>query len=227
MAWPCFWVEPTFEAEIGLRRFSYGTGAQDCASGYHSAMVFLDERVPVSIVTSEDGHKHWDYVQGDNQPYDDPRWPTTCEKGCGYVFTDTDNWQGWTEPLYRRTDTGELRVQHWNIMPQNAPTLEPGAMWHAFWREEYGPLNPDKPQDGIVLLVRCPYMDDRSPERGGQDWCVDAPSTGSGGFWTRVGDPRQPETLTVTPSIAIGLAGQPGFYHGFLRDGVLTDHLGG
>ena len=56
------------------------------------------------------------------------------------------------------------------------------------------------------------------------DWPVDAPSSG-GGHWTRSGDPRACN-ITASPSIAIGEPGKPGFYHGFLRAGVLTDHIG-
>lgn len=227
MGWPCFWLEPTGEAEVGLRRYTAGRGGITCADGYHSAMVWLGERTPVAVVDGEHGRRQWDYTLGDLHPHDDPRWPAACSS-CGQTFDpadqDDDQWQRWVEPLYRRSDTGELRILHPTIGADTDPPVrwaEPGAMWHNFWLPE-PMLNPDRPRDGLVLEVRCPYMDGRP---GGQDWCVDRPATRDGGFWTRTGDPREPASLTVSPSIAIGSASDPGYYHGFLQSGVLTDHL--
>lgn len=223
MTWKCFWLEPTFEAEQALRRHASGACGD---SSYHNAVVWLNERQPISIVEAEsDGWKHWSYLQGDTRPHDDLRWPTKCES-CDYVFTDDDSWQGWNEPIYRRTDTDELRVMHPTItaqggMLENIKCAEPGAIWDNFWYPRQW-LNPNRPQDGLTPIVRCPYMDGRP---GGWDWTVDHQAS-SGGWWTRTGDPRNPETLTCSPSIAIGLPADPGYYHGFLQNGVLTDHLG-
>src|SRR2546430_16962592 len=140
-----------------------------------------------------------------------------CDKGCGYRFTEADRWQVWGESLYRRADTGQLRVLHGTMCPPDVPTAEPGASWDAQWMGNHyrGP-------DGICLMVRCP-----APGREasmGNDWLVDGPSS-SGGRVARTGDPRACN-VTANPSIAIGFAGQPGFYHGFLTSGVLTDHIG-
>jgi hypothetical protein len=236
VTWQCFWMEPTFEAEQGLRRYASASDGTGCEGGYHSAHVFLDQRITISIKALDDGWQVWDYGLADGArpetPHDDPRWPTHCERGCGYEFTPDDHYQDWTEPLYRRADDGELRVLHWSMVPTCAPTAEPGAMWHAFWHERWQEggggilsLNPDRPRDGIILQVRCPYMDDRSPSRGGQDWGVDHASS-SGGYWTRTGDPRDPPSLSASPSIAIGVPGSSGYYHSFLTNGVLGDHLG-
>lgn len=84
--------------------------------------------------------------------------------------------------------------------------LPPGAMWHAPWldRTTHGRRAPD----GRALVVKLP---------DGTHWCVDGPATNGPG-WTRSGEwPR----VTAAPSI------DSGGYHGFLRDGVLTDDVGG
>jgi hypothetical protein len=77
--------------------------------------------------------------------------------------------------------------------------------------------------DGICLTVRYPRPDGSAGRPW--DWPVDGPSR-SGGRWARNGDPRAC-AVTASPSIAIGDPGKPGYYHGFLQNGVLTDHLGG
>jgi hypothetical protein len=81
---------------------------------------------------------------------------------------------------------------------------------------------PNRGPDGVSLTVRCPSPDGRPT--AANDWPVDHPSS-SGGRWTRTGDPKAC-TVTAHPSIAIGLPGTPSYYHGFLQDGVLTDHIG-
>ena len=71
-----------------------------------------------------------------------------------------------------------------------------GAMWDAKWWPRKGP-------DGLCLVVKTP----------GGDWIIDGPSKNGGG-WTRRGTPPK---ITVDPSILAG------WYHGWLRDGVLVD----
>lgn len=79
--------------------------------------------------------------------------------------------------------------------------LPPGAMFHADWREEI-----DHMQDGACPAVILP---------DGETWFIGSEPM-NGGQWTWSGTmPR----LTVGPSIRT-----PG-YHGFLRDGVLTDDI--
>lgn len=116
---------------------------------------------------------------------------------CGYAFQPDDPRQGWQEPLYRAPDGRVCTVR-----PGDAPA---GAMWVADWipagDEWSGP-------DGRCLMLRLP---------DGTDWMIDGPSR-SGGRWMRTGEPPR---ITASPSIA-----SPG-YHGFLRDGVLTDDLEG
>lgn len=81
--------------------------------------------------------------------------------------------------------------------------LPPGAIFHASWRDDV-----DKPKDGKAWAVILP---DR------QTWYIDS-EPNNGGRWIRSGEPP---LLTVSPSILT-----PG-YHGFLKNGILTDDLDG
>lgn len=218
MSWRTFWLEQTDREVRGLRRYTHlrhvaGTPVEwTCETGWHQAIAFLpgDFHAPIT----EDGlHSlEWDEDLAD----DDPRWPVECGEGCGYRFGDDDARQPWAERVWRRTDTGEPRVMHQGMVAPGYVSAEAGAMWDAAWMRRPGP-------DGICLTVRCP-RGDGSPGMM-LDWPVDWPSSGSGTPWARSGNPRK-ANVTASPSIAIGIPGTPGFYHGFLQDGVLTDHLG-
>jgi hypothetical protein len=225
MSWPCFWTEPTGEAELGLRRYvsRSDAGGWTCETGWHDAMVWLGEQRPYLPVQHEDGHPSYPLASDVLRVRkNDRRWPKTCDR-CDYRFTADDPKQVWAEALYRRIDNGERRVWHHRIGPPGIPTVEPGAMRDAWWLHGFtSMLNPDRPKDGVVLSVLCPYM---TGGHGGWDWSPDMQAS-SGGYWTRTGDPRRPKTLTVNPSIAIGPPSDPRYYHGFLRAGVLTDHVG-
>lgn len=221
--WPCYWLEPTGEVALGLRRYAYhggdGTHVWDCSSGNHDAFTWRGITAPAMRRRTPDGREHM--AAAAEVPHDDPAWPAACERGCGYVFTDADRWQEWEESLYRRVaGHGGLYILHSSIgAPPGAEPAGPGAMWDAWWLHDSDWKGPD----GISLLVRCPRPDGTPGTP--HDWIADGPATG-GGRWTRTGDPRQPATLTITPSIACGHPGTPGYYHGFLRAGVLTDHAG-
>jgi hypothetical protein len=209
-----FWLEPTGRVRIALRRYAHrgGHDGWTCADGWHEAVAWTGEEV--DEVRNERGH----WVQPvPKPPRDDPRWPVECDKGCGYRFAGEDRWQVWDGALWRRTDTGELRVLHTGMAPPDVPAAEPGACWDATWMGD-GFAGPD----GIHLMVRCPRPDgsDGNPH----DWPADGPAS-SGGRWTRSGHPPDCD-VTVAPSIAIGDPTGPGFYHGWLRDGYLTDHIG-
>lgn len=224
MAWPCFWTEPTGDAEMGLRRYvsRSQSGAWTCEAGWHQAFVWLGERRRYRPYRHDDGHLAYPLASSVLKVRrNDRRWPKTCDS-CDYQFTPDDMKQVWAEPLYRRIDTGELRVWHDWPAP-DAPIIEPGGMRDAWWLHGFSSmLNPAKPDDGIVLSVLCPYM---TGEPGGWQWSPDMQAS-SGGYWTRSGDPRNPPSLTVSPSIAIGPPGSPRYYHGFLQGGFLTDHVG-
>lgn len=212
MPWPTFWLEPTGADRVALRRYTTTENLLDdtCETGSHEAIVWTGDEV--STILDTDGVRRSMVTVAPT----DPRWPAACSR-CGRVFEDADERQVWLEQLYTRTDTGELRVLHSRLHPPDAPPAEPGAMWHAPWMPPRW-----RGADGISLMVRCPRND------GGPgmcpDWPVDMPSTGSGGYWVRAGDPRKCN-VTASPSISIGEPGTPGAYHGWLQDGVLSDRL--
>lgn len=197
-----FWLARTDEVAVGLRRYTDGDGGFDCAHGHHHALVYTGTESAEYEGTTEVDHS-------------DPRWPRTCAQLCGYEFADDDHWQRWTELLYRRTDTGELRVLHQSA--PEAPLAEPGACWDAWW------MPFSRGDDGICLVVRCP---------DGHDWMVDsrASNCGSPGddvhhCWVRHGDPRECRVTVdkngVTCSAGAGSIQTPN-WHGFLRDGQLV-----
>lgn len=222
----CFWVEPTGKAEIVLRRFTFGNYPEgheshsdlpshavcpaqpvvsttayqqghDATSGVVEVrdIVLTDERFIASIPATEfEGHEAW---------------PKACEH-CGADFADEHEWQVNQRPVYRAADGRE-----WNDRE-----LPPGALFHMGWRKvgEFGVVDRG---DGIILGVVVPAY----RGKGGitAAWCVDGPAS-TGGYWTRTGDPRNPPSLSVTPSIAWG-GPSPDGYHGFLTQGVLSDDL--
>lgn len=208
-------MEPAGYDRVALRRYSaipqddLSTPAWTCGAGYHSAVVWTGDEVPT--VLDADGVRR----VRPTVPADDPRWPAVCS-GCAYVFSDDDEPQVWLEMVFRLPSTGELRVLHTNMFPPDIRPAEAGAMWDAVWMPEQW-----TGADGISLMVRCPRNDGAGP---GSDWPVDMPSTNSGGRWVRSGDPRT-GLVTVSPSISIGTPGEPGAYHGWLRDGVLSDPI--
>lgn len=205
-----FWLQPTGTIAVGLRRYSHGSGGFTCADGYHSALVYtgtaLDARDDKGFRTAVPERPHYD-----------PNWPRTCARLCGYEFTEDDEWQAWSEALYRRTDTGELRVLHQGAPAPEAPSAEPGACWDAWWMPfSRGP-------DGLCLMVRCP---------DGHDWMVDSRASNCGlpedqvhKCWVRHGDPRECRVTVdkdgLTCSAGAGSIATPN-WHGFLRDGVLA-----
>jgi hypothetical protein len=207
----CYWLEETNRYHRFLRRYSSSMKRPCVDGGFHNAARRLDTVARKKQPASGDSWKH-----------DDPRWPTTCLK-CGYVFQDDDYWQLSIEQIWRVTATADasyVQVGQRFVLsfgkgsrPEHAP---PGALWNGTWM-------PDlyRGSDGIALIARCP---------NGSDWTVDGEATG-GGHWTRSGDPRDPSTLVVSPSIAIGKAGTEGYFHGFLGSngaapGHFTGHLG-
>lgn len=214
MTWQTFWMEPTGLCRLALRRYSHARVDPTTHDGfaYHNAKLWLpdiveeerDERGYRSLGATEEKHK---------PSNDDSRWPDKCSR-CEYHFLDEDRHQLWSSDLWKRTDNGEFRVKDFEH-PDDIPMAEVGASWDSFWlKDVLGGRNPD----GIVFTVRCP------PEKiAWNDWIVDHEAS-TGGYWTRTGDPRQCN-VTASPSIAIGTPGTPGYYHGFLQNGILTDPL--
>lgn len=217
---PTFWLDPTDEVAVGLRRYS--TADHDgwtCTADWHDALVFTG--VEPAIWSDTDHGRVLDVRP--EVAHDDPRWPAKCARGCGYQFTDDDRWQEWQELLYRRADTGEIvtiRGRHADDPADAPPSAPPGAMWNAWWM-------PDTPAwrgpDGMALMVRLP---------DGHDWAVDCEASNctrqgdrTHKCWVRHGDPRLAE-VTVdkdgeTCAAGAGSIASPG-YHGFLQAGVLT-----
>jgi hypothetical protein len=215
----CYWLEPTDQAEVGLRRYAPASGelSPKCpreggAWGYHGALVVL-ATVPITWSAERpEGCSHW-LAEGDDRygvpdfaypAHDDPRWPSRCE--CGYEFAAGDPWQKWFEQLYQRADNGGL------VRLRDAP---PGAMWDARFSPWKGP-------DGRSLVVKCP--------NGGGDWAIDSrasnctmPDDSEHRCWVRHGEPP---VITVDKDGKTCNAGggsiQAGDYHGFLRGGAFT-----
>lgn len=133
-------------------------------------------------------------------PEGDPRWPAECDR-CGTSFDDADLMRSMGfDRYFAGSPDDEIRT---------LGEMGAGAMWDAEWMSRAG-------GDGISLVVRLP---------NGMDFMPDGPASNAPGKlpgWDRTGDPRKPETLTVRPSIGSGKAGDPGWYHGFLTDGVLV-----
>lgn len=205
-----FWLERTDQVAVGLRRYSHaGGGDLTCAGGYHSALVYT------GFEPADYGPEG--YLEVRPMVETDPRWPTTCER-CDYEFAEDDHWQMWQEQVYRRTDTGGLRVLHSGAPAPEAPAAEPGASWDAWWLPE-----PYRGPDGIALMVRCP---------DGHDWLVDSrasnctlPDDDVHQCWVRHGDPRECRITVdksgVTCSAGAGSIQTPN-WHGFLHAGQLV-----
>ncbi len=187
----CFWLEPTANAEVSLRRYAAEPkcealrapypGHAPVAWGIHDARVKIDTR---ARGTSDASH------HPTPEEMADPRWPKKCV--CGYEFVANDYWQYNVHALYMRCDTQAL------VTLYDAPA---GAMWDAPWHK--GHHGKFAKPDGLYIVVRTPAG----------DWLVDGPSSNNNGAgWQRTGTPPQ---ISVTPSI-----GFPNF-HGWLRNGVL------
>lgn len=130
----CFFLEPSGEVELSLRRFCFDNSACSTGWGYHNAETTI-------------GRSETERPMGaDDFDHSDPRWPKTC--GCGYTFQDSDQWQYNRTELYVRQDTGE------KMTLSDAP---PGAMWFAPWYK--GLKDFDRSPDGNVLVVKTPAGD--------------------------------------------------------------------
>ena len=214
----CFWLEPVGKARLTLRRYG-GDGCPSNKGGYHNAEIALFdvERIKVPAVS---GSREWAYQDGAPRTFEEvearrvagepiPAWPTHC--ACGFAF-ETSGGQVFSDGLYRRTDTGEIRgLREWDHVP--------GAMWNAEWLADHpfyrGP-------DGRSIHVVCP---------DGRSWCIDGPASNctkpedsAHKCWVRHGEPP---ALTVdknglTCAAGAGSIQTPGNYHGFLQNGEFT-----
>jgi hypothetical protein len=226
VTWQTYWLERTGQVALGLRRYHHDPVAADatyawtCEQGWHWAIGWTGEGTARYHPDPDGPHReHLGFPDDVPLGRADPRWPKACGQGCGYEFTDDDQWQRWQEPIWTRPDatTRSQYVLHSQIVPPWLLPAGPGATYDSWWF-------PDawRGADGIAYTVRCPRPDGSAGTW--LDWPVDAPATG-GGRWARSGDPRA-ANVTASPSIAIGDPARPGYYHGFLQSGLLTDHLG-
>jgi hypothetical protein len=137
---------------------------------------------------------------------DDPIWPKTCD--CGYEFKDSDTHMLYSDIMYQRKDTGEI------YSLKDAP---PGAMWNSWWVDNTNP-------DGLYLTVKLPT---------GYEWDIDSRASNCTKrdddihrCWVRHG--IAPEITVDKNGLTCGAgAGSimvPG-YHGFLKNGYLTDSI--
>lgn len=206
---PCSWWDDTGHMVLYLRRYHSGDPKACPVHGYHNAMAYCGgvDRPADDVKWSTVPALQVETYEGDE------RWPTHC--ACGYAFTADDEWQVFTDTVMRGADGSTLPLRD----------LPVGAMYDAQW---YG----EKGADGISLVVVCPPRAECH-----NTWHVDGGAYKDGKVshpapaWSRTGDPRDPPTLTCSPSIEIGFARDksgkhvpsgPCYYHGHLQHGVLT-----
>jgi len=198
----CFFIEPSGDTRLYLRRYVAHDSGGACAvsgSGIHNAR--NSWRVEPDVIA--------DVIERGLPPgRNHAGWPEAC--ACGYHFTPADVWQVFSDPVMRRTDTGET------MQFREAP---PGAMWYADWMLIEGSDFCRGP-DGHCLVVRLP---------NGNDWMIDArssnctlPDDDGHKCWVRHG---APPNITVDKNGRTCAAGAgsiaSGDYHGFLTGGEL------
>ncbi|MFL5481125.1 MAG: hypothetical protein ACJ8AK_02965 [Gemmatimonadaceae bacterium] len=181
----CFWMEPTEFCEVQLRRFTFEKDKKCRSSSYGGGH-------NASIVILEKALRSaWieDAPEGYERNRDD------------LVSQEDPRWPATCDQCGEPFQVDDDWQVNCYTLYSGAPDgkLYPhrrapaGAMWNARWWPADNP-------DGITLMVMLP---------DGCDWMVDD------GRWTRTGDPRKPETLTVRASI------RSPRYHGFLTEGRL------
>ncbi len=204
----CFFLEPTDRVRVSLRRYANEKDRGNCPLypgkwSYHTTLVAIGEE-PIE----RDDRGYISNGLKAPEPHDDPRWPTQCQ--CGYAFQEDDEWQRFTEQIYRRTDTDE------EMTIRDAPA---GAMWYAPWLDDmYVPQGPH------CLMVKTP----------GGEWNVDGCANNctmkddwkqeQHHCWVRSGEPPNITAGKDGPTCSAGAGSiQCGHYHGFLRNGWLED----
>lgn len=195
----CFLIVKNGFTRRSLRRYVSSSKCTCCGPmGYHNAEVEIDKGLigePSTDIISE-------------KEKNDPRWPRHCE--CGYEFQQEDEWMLMVEPEYARQDNFEV-----TMTLKDAPV---GAIWRCEWYEDM----PDmRGVDGKSYCVRTP----------GGDWVIDSrasnctrPNDSTHKCWLRHGEAPN---FTVDKNGDTCSAGAGSIlmrnYHGFLRNGELTD----
>lgn len=210
MPTPLHWLEATAQARISLRRYTPQLERPCLANEPWGHDATSEAVAVVPLLRGDSKGDFYPHVYPDADAFvGHPGWPVQCAS-CDYQFQSGDEQQVIQAQLYARSDTGALVT---------LAEAEVGACYDGNWRGLVGP-------DGINLVVRVP---------GGHDWHVDSQAANCGWSgqphrcWVRTGNPRKPETLDVRqgacPTGAGSISVRNG-YHGFLHNGVLTDHLG-
>jgi len=202
---PCFFLTPTGEARVDLRRFS-PTSTRPCTV---KGAWGCDATTKGVATVALNGRPPRDADDAERYPHDDPRYPTHCE-ACKQPFAPTDPYQVREEALYARSDGGE---------PTTLKEAPIGAMWDAEWLHGLvGSFHVG--DDDYCLTVRLP---------NGRDWTIDSraanctmPDDNAHRCWVRHG---------AVPAITVDKNGHTcgagggsilaGDYHGFLRGGYL------
>jgi hypothetical protein len=113
----------------------------------------------------------------------------------------------------------------WTCRMVDTPTgAKPGDMWFGGEGLVHGPHAGYYLEHYLSAEYKRDWLGKRLPLfvclPSGDHFCVDSVADGAGeGGWTVTGEPP---TITVSPSI-----NAPGRYHGWLRDGVLSDDVEG
>lgn len=211
-----YWLEPTDQAAVAVRRWARTSKPCPGPLGYHDAGVHIGLE-PVRWIDTGWGRRTFHHRRAPER--DDRRWPVRCAH-CDYLFAAGDGRNTGHTLIYRRADTGDLVVltRHHDAGTPAAPAPT-GATWDAWWMADDDGRGPD----GIHLMCRLP---------GGRDWHVDGrasnctrPDDRAHRCWVRHGDPRQAD-VTVDKDGDTCAAGagsiRAGHYHGFLRAGLLV-----
>src|SRR6266700_1793826 len=204
----CFFLEPTGQVAVQLRRYTRNNDPDCCSAhpgkySYHNAIVFI-----FNEPTEKDEQGYICNGTKPMPPHDDPRWTKLCE--CGYEFQESDEWQRFTEVVYRRSDTGD------ETTISKAPV---GGMWYAWWLDHF-----NTPQGEHALTVKTP----------GGEWVIDSQSSNctmpddnkqeKHHCWIRHGEPPNITLDKVGVTCGAGAGSiQCNQYHGFLRNGYLED----
>lgn len=214
----CFLLTETGQVQRYLRRYA-STRTCPLVPGVYS---YHQAKVPLDVVSLEQHLKEGlCRVTRDGTSYKQfiVSWPKLC--ACGYEFEPENEWQVFTDEIYRREDTGEK-------MPvRDAPV---GAMWFAdrFIREPSQTWG--RGPDGHCLMIRGFYGDDFCPDVRAANCTM--PKDDAHKCWVRVGT-----VPNITISKRGGLtcaAGAGSFYfgrrpeggfkwHGFCRNGELVE----
>lgn len=224
----CFWTEHNGRGSIALRRYRSNStsNVRECPGpyGYHDASTRIGDGAYELRPWKHGDGLVWTAIDFSTDPSDyadDPRWPAQCV--CGYVFTDADTRQIFSEALYVGAPDGAAHQLR---------DLPVGAVYRSDWWGDHwdppayaGAENPTNAQfrrgpDGMILSVVVPRYADAT---GTTEWCVDQRSN-SGSFWTRDSVPTGLKPggfvpLNCNPSIFVF---PPSGFHGWLHSGVLT-----